>query len=325
MNDELLSWAQGCLLGALVGDALGSQVEFSSAARIQNTYPHGVRQMEASPVWGTLPGQITDDGEMTLALARVLADGGFDAERVANAYADWRASGPFDCGLTIGQATNAMLHAKAKGLSMADAARATTNPSSQSNGALMRQSPLAVWGCYLTVERRARLVQKDTALTHSSEVCLDASGAYITAMAAAIREGFDAQETYDVACSWHAKHGKSKAVTEAISRAADEKPDYERHQGWVCVALQNAFYQLLHAPSFEEGLVDTVSAGGDTDTNGCIAGALLGAVHGLGSIPERWRVTVLSCKPEEGKNGVRHPRPRTYWAVDALRLAEQLA
>jgi hypothetical protein len=26
-------------------------------------------------------------------------------------------------------------------------------------------------------------------------------------------------------------------------------------QGWVKVALQNAFYELLHAPSLEEGVV----------------------------------------------------------------------
>jgi len=31
-----------------------------------------------------------------------------------------------------------------------------------------------------------------------------------------------------------------------------------------------------------------VSRGGDTDTNGAVAGALLGARHGKGRIPERW-------------------------------------
>lgn len=32
-------------------------------------------------------------------------------------------------------------------------------------------------------------------------------------------------------------------------------------------ALQNAFVQLLHAPTAEGGIVATVAAGGDTDTN----------------------------------------------------------
>jgi ADP-ribosylglycohydrolase len=31
-----------------------------------------------------------------------------------------------------------------------------------------------------------------------------------------------------------------------------------------------------------------VSLGGDTDTNAAVTGALLGALHGRGSLPARW-------------------------------------
>lgn len=48
-----------------------------------------------------------------------------------------------------------------------------------------------------------------------------------------------------------------------------------------------SLWQLLHAPSLEEGVVDTVMRGGDTDTNAAICGALIGAVHGRGAIPSR--------------------------------------
>jgi len=71
-------------------------------------------------------------------------------------------------------------------------------------------------------------------------------------------------------------------------------------------------------------VVDTVMCGGDTDTNGAICGALLGAVHGAAAIPERWRTAVLACRPETGLPGVRRPRPAVYWPVDALELAQQL-
>jgi ADP-ribosylglycohydrolase len=57
--------------------------------------------------------------------------------------------------------------------------------------------------------------------------------------------------------------------------------------GWVLIALQNAFWQLLHAATLEEGVIDTISRGGDTDTTAAIAGALLGAVHGRQAIPPR--------------------------------------
>ena len=55
--------------------------------------------------------------------------------------------------------------------------------------------------------------------------------------------------------------------------------------GWVKIAFQNAFYQLTHAADLEEGVVDTVMRGGDTDTNAAIAGGLLGAVYGEGAVP----------------------------------------
>ena len=54
-----------------------------------------------------------------------------------------------------------------------------------------------------------------------------------------------------------------KALEDARSAPPD---DYVTQMGWVLIALQNAFWQLLHAPSLEEGVIDTVRRGGDTDT-----------------------------------------------------------
>jgi hypothetical protein len=71
-------------------------------------------------------------------------------------------------------------------------------------------------------------------------------------------------------------------------------------------------------------VIDTVSRGGDTDTNGAIAGALLGAVHGALARPMQWRDRVLSCRPIEGLDGVDQPRPAVYWPTDVLELAEAL-
>jgi hypothetical protein len=91
----------------------------------------------------------------------------------------------------------------------------------------------------------------------------------------------------------------------------------------VLIALQNAFYQLLHAPSLAEGAVQTVMRGGDTDTNAAIAGALLGAVHGRDAIPSQWLRSVLSCRPL-ANSGTAHFRPAEFWPVDVLCLAERL-
>jgi hypothetical protein len=91
----------------------------------------------------------------------------------------------------------------------------------------------------------------------------------------------------------------------------------------VLVALQNAYFHLLHAESLAAGLSDTVMRGGDTDTNAAIAGALLGAVHGRDAIPSTWRRALLSCRPLSG-TPTAHPRPMEFWPIDALELAERL-
>jgi ADP-ribosylglycohydrolase len=46
-----------------------------------------------------------------------------------------------------------------------------------------------------------------------------------------------------------------------------------------------------------------VALGGDTDTNGAVAGALLGALHGRAGLPEPWLAVLLDrgAIEEEGE------------------------
>jgi len=43
---EMLECAQGCLMGQLAGDALGSLVEFQTPEQIRREYPNGVRVVD---------------------------------------------------------------------------------------------------------------------------------------------------------------------------------------------------------------------------------------------------------------------------------------
>ena len=324
-DNGLLTRAQGCLLGQLAGDALGSMVEFQGVAAIRRRYPSGLRTIGPSPVFHTLAGQPTDDSELALLLARALLTAGrYDDEAVAAAYASWRDTRPFDIGNTIGQATHAMLRARERGQPLAPAARAAANSASEANGALMRQSPLAIFGHALPPAHLAAAVRADTTLTHPHQVCQDASAAFVVALAAVIGEGLAAEAAYARAVAWDRRHGHSPTVTQALADAYRRPPDYEHHQGHALIALQNAFYQALHAPTLEEGIVATVMGGGDTDTNAAIAGALLGALHGARAVPSQWRTALLTCRPQPGAAGVEQPRPPACWPVDALVLAERL-
>ena len=88
--EGLLSRAQGCLLGQIAGDSLGSLVEFRSQDDIRREYPNGVRELADGGTWNTIAGQPTDDSEMAMSFARVLADQGrYDPEEARKAYIFW--------------------------------------------------------------------------------------------------------------------------------------------------------------------------------------------------------------------------------------------
>lgn len=308
VDTGLLRRAQGCLLGQLAGDALGQLVEFERANTIARKYPLGVRDLADGGAWDTLAGQPTDDSEMALTLARALVrDGAHDRDRMLRLYSAWLESPPFD----VGGTTRAGI-------------RGTPRLESESNGSLMRVSPLGVWAHGLDDASIAALARAESAVTHPNAVCRDACAVFCVAIAHGLR-GEGRREVYEAARRF-AREGDACAAVRAAVDAAESAPPADMYEdmGHVTLALQNAFFQLLHAESLEEALVSTVGMGGDTDTTAAIAGALLGAVMGREAVPARWQRAVLSCRPMAGSSGVRRPRPATYWPVDALVLAERL-
>jgi len=338
----VLRRAQGCLLGQIAGDALGALVEFAPAERIARKYPDGgPRRLAAGGPHHIQAGQPTDDSELALLLARTLVAGsGFDAEAVAAAYAGWYHGWthaappaacdhpwcrPFDVGNTTALALGSVSSEDVQHRCAATCARAAASSSSQANGALMRISPLGIWGAFRRPSEVADAARQDARLTHPHSVCQDASAVLAVTVAAAIRDGLDPGQAYTYALTWSRTEGVPPAVLSALESAEHTAPaDFMRQQGWVLIALQNAFFRLLHAPSLEAAVVDTVRAGGDTDTNAAICGALLGAVYGREAIPVQWQRMVLSCRPMPGQPGVEQPRPAVFWPTDTLLLAERL-
>ena len=308
-KDRILFRAQGCLLGQLAGDSLGSLVEFQSPEEIQFKYPAGVRDLGDSETWNTIAGQPTDDSEMALALARVLVrHKRYDPTLALEAYVDWLNSGPFDCGFT----TRSGLQGE-------------RDWDSQANGAMMRISPLGIFGASYELEQVAEWACEDAALTHPHPVCQQANSLYASSITYAVRIGCESQELYERIKTWAENIPAEPTLISAIDSAITSPPaDYMHQQGWVLTAFRNALWQLLHAENLEEAVVDTVHRGGDTDTNAAICGALLGAVYGREAVPERWVDQLLNCRPKEGAPNVHQPRPECYWPVDALELAERL-
>ncbi|PPQ27988.1 inositol monophosphatase family protein [Rhodopila globiformis] len=320
-EDHRLDRALGCLLGMVIGDSLGSQVEFQDARTIRANYPDGVRDLDESPVWRTLAGQPTDDSELGLALARSLVRaGGYDPENAATAYGDWYASGPFDIGGTTALAFGAAAGARTR---KADAARRAASPDSQANGSLMRIAPIGVWAA--SPEEAAAAADADSALSHPHPVCRAACAAFTAAISAALA-GADRPGMMATALRVAQQAGEEAApVVRVLQEAASGvgPAEFQRQMGWVLIALQNAFHHLAAGTALGPALVETVGRGGDTDTNAAIAGALLGAADGRASFPVRWLLPVLTCRPDPALHGKR-PRPEAYWPDDLLDLAEAL-
>ena len=321
-DDGALRRAHGCVLGQLAGDALGSLVEFRSPDEIAARHPQGVRELADGGVWDTVAGQPTDDSEMALLLARsIVGAGSYDPAAALDAYVHWYETGPFDVGGTTRAALSAASAAPTRDRRLGRASSGARHDS-QANGSLMRSSPLGVLGARRP-EAAAAWARADSGLTHPHPVCTEACAAFVAAIATAVGGGAGPQETYDAARA-EAARGGERAVIDALESARTALPaSFMHHQGWVLCALQNAFFQLLHAPSLEEGVVATVMSGGDTDTNAAVAGALLGAVHGRDAVPAQWRRAVLTCRPMR-EAGALQPRAEEFWPVDALVLAEAL-
>jgi ADP-ribosylglycohydrolase len=237
------------------------------------------------------------------------------------AYLHWLPRA-WDRGSTIGQALSPARQGQTTAERLQLAERHASHLS-QSNGCLMRISPLGIFGAGQPAEAAA-WAREDSRLTHPNPVCGGACAVYVAAVASAIAAGGTPQSCHEAALAEADRSGVEPAIRKALEGALNAPPaNYSDFMGWVLIALQNAFWQLLHAPSLEEGVIDTVMRGGDTDTNGAIAGALLGAVHGRQAVPSRWLNALLSCRPLD-RTVSRHPQPPEFWPVDVLQLAEAL-
>lgn len=296
---------RGVMLGLFCGDSLGSMVEFRTAQEIEREYENGLQYIEASPVHKTIAGQLTDDSEMANALLHAL-DGlnGYDDHVVKSAYQAWLATEPFDYGMTV-----------SAGL------RGQPNIASQANGALMRVAPIAVYGD-TTIDQPTRLdwAARDARITHPHPICQQVNQLYVFALFEAIHQGRFGKELYQLTLDKAAELSVDQRIIQVMQCAQEAPPrDFMSMMGWVLIAFQNLWYHVLHTDNSADAIRSTCEAGGDTDTNGAICGAMFGAMYGASSLPKQWIDTVLTCEPQ---GNVNHPRPREYWAAPAIKALE---
>jgi len=284
MDPQLVSRARGALLGLVAGNQLGVPTEGMAPEAIRKAFPNGLHDLAPPPK----NSPYDDDAAMALLLGEsLLAAKGFDAVDVARRWVKWMKVD----GRGIGWTTKRALTLIDRGKEPFEAGRLAhqENPSrSAGNGSVMRCVPVAL-RYQDDLDRLIRISTQQAAITHADERCTWAAAAVNLA----------ARELM---------HGNIYFIEEVLHRIGDRAPRVLRdaihrvpregesdlpitragETGYVVHCVEIAFWFVAHDRTLEESLTHLAQAGGDTDTNAAVAGALLGARYGETALPPRW-------------------------------------
>lgn len=282
----------GAILGLAVGDALGAPYEFRTAREV----PEGPLEMVGGGWLQLDPGETTDDTALARAVLEGYETGSLDLRRVRDAMLRWEESDPVDIG---GQTAIALDHLRSnpERLSLSE------HPAAQGNGAVMRAASHGVMA--RSLEEAVDNAWTEATLTHPSETAR-ATSALVAGVTARLVEGEGPEEAVGAALSAVGDRlmpgtDPREAFSVEIGDVLKAYPDDEDRWGWTVYTARLGVGFLLRAPDFRSGVEEVVRLGGDADTNGAVAGALLGARLGVGGIPPEW---LRDLRGKEGLLGI---------------------
>ena len=247
---------KGMLWGLIIGDCLGSPVQFME----MDTFPK-ISEMIPCQHFNTPAGCWTDDGAMALCIMESAVNcREYDLEDIANNFIRWYDDGfcsSLDYSFDVGTATVMGIH----GLKRGELRNGFED--SQGNGSIMRFAPS------LLLDRGDnRVIHEVSDLTHNS---------------CKVRETLDLMAEI---CRTHLAGYKTERQSEYSCR------EEVNNSGWAVSTLQAALWAFHSTDSFEAALIAAVNLGGDADTIGAVCGQIAGAYYGYSAIPERWLAAV---------------------------------
>ena len=307
--DPRFSRAYGALAGLALGDALGMPTQAMSPEQIRGVYGRitGLVDGDASQPYapGMPAGSVTDDTEQALLVASLLVRGrgsssgrvALDAGEFAHALLAWEDSmierGSLDL---LGPSTKAALERVRAGEDPLSVGGAGTT-----NGAAMRVTPIGIAMSTADPEAFADAVWSSCQVTHATRQGFQSAAL----VAAAVSMGIDtARSTTPNLRSllWKALSyvdslpergawtpdpdvvAATRRAMQLVANPASSSLECLVEQVGTSVAsaqaIPMAFALLARDPS-PQALLDAANIGGDTDTIGAIAGAILGAALGF--------------------------------------------
>lgn len=276
----------GSLYGQAIGDALGLGTEFMSKNDVIKNYPDGLKsysqiiQDTHRRRWKR--GSWTDDTDMMLCILEGFENGRFNIHHIASNFKDWFNGEP----MGIGSHTF-------KVLCMGDYVEKPelcsklwwelSRQQSAANGALMRTSVVGLARNY--IEKQTEDICR---LTHYDPRCVGSC-----VIATAIIHNLVWNDTLlsyeqvkNIAMRYDERILEWVELAYNSTDIANLDLDETHSIGYTLRTLSAALWCYWHAESFEDGLLSVVNEGGDADTNGAIASAILGAKFGCSSIPD---------------------------------------
>ncbi|MGC4937768.1 ADP-ribosylglycohydrolase family protein [Kribbella sp. DT2] len=308
------SRAVGALYGLAIGDALGMPTQSLPRARIVALYGEVVDGLHPAPddqplAAGMPAGAITDDTEQAILLGRLVVEGNglVDGHELARRLLAWeddmRARGSLDL---LGPSTKRALDALLAGGDIKETGRYGTT-----NGAAMRITPV---GIASTPDLLLDRVIAASAPTHNTGLALAAAAAVAAAVSAGV-DGATVREATSAAAVaareaaaygyWVAGGDVSRRIEWAVTALAAHGeaapgPGAAAELVYELVGTSLAAQESVPAAfAVANGFGDpwdvvrvAASVGGDTDTIAAIAGAVVGACHGVDAFPADVRRTV---------------------------------
>lgn len=275
----MLNKIKGGLFGVAVGDALGCTTEFMTPKEIQETFGM-VDTIRGGGPFFFLKGEVTDDTDMTLCVAKGILESPEDPiEAIGHHFLTWKNSHPKDMGNTVATALN-----QYKG-NWEVASRQTNillGGKTAGNGSLMRTLPVAL--AYKNPFKIMMLSHKQSKMTHWDEKANEACILY-NRIAHRLLLGEELKKAIE-------EEVEGTAYRIAILAEPNEVPN-----AYVINTLRWALYLVYTSHSFKEVIVRAANMGYDSDTTAAIAGGLAGIYYGFDGIPAEY-VDELLIKEE---------------------------
>jgi ADP-ribosyl-[dinitrogen reductase] hydrolase len=251
MRPDIYDRILGALIGLGIGDALGAPWEFHVDPPAVDVYLPGV--------FGTPPGGPTDDTDLAIRAALACTPTGFSAANYVSVLIAWLERGPAD----VGGQTAAAIQAHREGRPV------NRDSERQGNGAVMAVAPLGLAHAF-NARRRKRAVKTFARVTHPATV-------------AACRWIADTAAGYLHGASFPPHNPGPLGWRDACERA----PGPSRGWCWTTATIAVGASAGCRRPDAAiPALLDVIHLGGDTDTNGAVTGALLGARFGMAAWPD---------------------------------------